>query len=197
MRRWSTIVVIVGASFACNGDSSPTAPTTSTSNSLALQAGPYSLFFLGADGVSGPSGSIPGCPGLGTSGIGNTVFTTVFLQPEGSDWVGRATDGTSTLVVRLRRGEGPPQPPRTGTRVVGEIEGAARNTFSASGSVDDVARTVSFGVADANALEGAVPPTVNALSGVVIGATTLTGANGASVSCNSGTLSWSMSGPLR
>ena len=118
--RCCIALAIIAASAAC-GDhvASPTGPTSP--ERLPLQAGAYSVAFFGADAVGGgATGPIqPGCPGLGASGIGGAVFTLVDLQPEGSDWVGHATDGISTLVIRVRRGDGSPQPPRPGTRVVG------------------------------------------------------------------------------
>jgi hypothetical protein len=79
--------------------------------------------------------------------------------------------------------------------VVGRIAGVAHNTSSTNPN-DDSGRTVSFGAVDADAtLEGVLPPTLDVPGGTVIGAVTFAGSDGTTVDCNSGTVSWSMSGP--
>ena len=96
------------------------------------------------------------------------------------------------MIVRIRRGDGSPQSSRAGTRVVGSIEGVAHNTSSPVPN-DDIGRTVSFGAPGANAsLEGVLALSGPVVDGTVIGGATLA-ANGTSVSCNSGTVQWSMS----
>jgi hypothetical protein len=190
MHKWLGIAAVL-ASVACgNGGTSSVGPT---GLQLPLQAGTYTAQFFGADAVGGGAEPIrPGCPGIAAAG--NTVFTRMRMELDGDDWTARAQDGTSSVTIRMRRGEGRPQLPRVGTRIVVTIAGIAHNTSSATPG-DDTGRTISFGTtAGAGAsLEGVLPPTDDMPAGTIIGDVAFVGSNGVSVSCNSGTVSWSLS----
>ena len=182
--RLSATIVALFLVCACND--SPTTP----SSSLPLTAGIYVLSFMGVDAVGvGSAPSVPGCPGIGVAGMASTY---VDLTNDAGVWRARPrTAGAGSFELRFSPGALGVGAPGGGPGVTATATGALINTLitNVSGAVPDT--HVVFG--DGVTLTGGLTIDGYFGSGRASGPVAFTSSSGTSISCNSGTVSWTMS----
>lgn len=187
-KRCSPLLVFALVAAGCTG-----AEFTTPSSSLPFQTGNYHLTLTGADQVVGLSGPQAGCPGIEAAGIA-TVTTNVGLRMDGAIWLGlplSAADGS--FQVRFQDGfgnVGPLDVPLVGT---------FRGTFndSAPSTPNDRGAKVLFNIGTGGQIEGLVDFRGKQSVGVVANGAVIFGAtDGTSISCNEGTVRYSLVGPI-
>src|SRR5207249_225016 len=172
------------------GSQTSTAPSVSN---LPYREGTAQLQLAGYDAIFKNGTLLTGCAGIGSSGISSFVTVDVTIQRDGSIWRGRpSTSSGGTFELQLHDGVTSVSFPHVA--VAGSIRGTAKNTVALPGS--NLGDYVAFGPTDVF-LDGQVlgNPFGAISDGTILGSVVFGGANGRSVVCAAGTVSWYLAGP--
>lgn len=149
---------------------------------------------MGADYVGiGNGPTVPSCPGIGPAGFGQ-ILVEVTLARDGGAWRGRpGSAAAGDFDVRLQRGMGASTAP-FGVSIAGLIRGLAINTSDLFQPVGDARVSFAGSAPAADAmLDGTITPDGIIATGSIVGSVVFSNSRGASISCNSGTVHWSLS----
>ena len=160
-----TVVVLVAA---CGKN-------RAAASSLHFRAGLNLLVVTGFDISDSPN--YPPCSPIGVPPPGKTIETTVMLELDGSEWVGRSSASAGTLEIRLRSdGVG-----LLGPAVAGSIRGEARDVATGMTPPSDI-RAVFSGNPPA-VVEGSLDRNAPFATGRISGSVTFLNSVGDSGSC--------------
>jgi hypothetical protein len=197
-RRLALLLAILSVE-AC-GTSTPTAPTrvpltAPPASGLPYLEAPYRLGIMGFDGVGAPGGGIiPGCVGIGPSGLGFSVSTTVVLRRDGESWRGTpatAHGGEFELVIGAGSGEANPG----SLPVTGTARGVVQATFQPAFGRADARVTFGATAGETVGLTATVARPGFVTDGTITGAAVFSAPDGPVINCTPGTVRWSLTGP--